>query len=84
MHKVLLIRNCPYTLTDKLDVRRLTGMKILNSFTKLTRIILSIKLNYYRLFSVFINNIYICKNNIKRIQYLQTILLLTQIILLLT
>ena len=61
MHKVLLIRNYPYTLTDKLCKGVLTGMKILISFTKLTEIILPNKLKYYILFAVFINNTYMQK-----------------------
>ena len=40
----------------------LTGMKVLISFTKLTKIILLNKLKYYRLLSVLFNNIYINAN----------------------
>ena len=59
-------------------------MKVLISFTKLTKIILLNKHNYYRLLSVLFNNIYKCKHKLKRIQYSQIIILLIQIILLLT
>ena len=57
MHKVLIVKNCPYTLTDKLDVRSIDSMEVLIPFTKFTKIILLNKLNYYRLLSVLFNNI---------------------------
>ena len=69
MHKVLIVKNCPYTLTDKLDVRSIDSMEVLIPFTKFTKIILLNKLNYYRLLSVLFNNIYKYKHKLKRIHY---------------
>ena len=69
MHKVLLVKNCPYTLTDKLDVRSIDSMEVLIPFTKFTKIILLNKLNYYRLLSISFNNRYKYKHKLKRIHY---------------
>ena len=69
MHKVLIVKNCPYTLTDKLYVRSIDSMEVLIPFTKFTKIILLNKLNYYRLLSVLFNNIYKYKHKLKRIHY---------------
>ena len=70
MLKVLLIKNRSYTLIDKLDVRSIDSMEVLISSTKLTKIILINKHNYYRLLSVLFNNLYKYQHKFKKIHYL--------------